>query len=155
MPVIFIILLLVGLIGIDQGIKAWVSASMAQGQIETLIPGGLSLTNLHNHGAAWSMLQGKLNFFIIISIIAIAVMLYYLFKLRHSRGYTITIILLLAGTVGNFIDRSIHGYVVDMFQVDLNLPFLNFVFNFADACLTMGVILLLIMLWRSETPEKS
>ncbi|MBW1605585.1 signal peptidase II [Lactobacillus sp. Sy-1] len=155
MPFIYMIGLLIVLIGADQGIKAWVSATMTQGQSDTLIPGVLSLTNLHNHGAAWSMLQGKMNFFLIISVAAVLVMGYYLIKFRKSRGYSFTIVFLLAGTIGNFIDRGIHGYVVDMFQVDLNLPFLNFVFNFADACLTFGVIMLLIMLWRSEKLESA
>ncbi|MHA8138611.1 signal peptidase II [Lactobacillaceae bacterium Scapto_B20] len=108
------------------------------------------MTNLHNHGAAWSMLQGKRWFFFIISIVAVVIMVYYLVKFRNKRSYAVTIVFLLAGTIGNFIDRIVHGYVVDMFQVDLNLPFLNFVFNFADACLTIGVILLLIILWRSD-----
>ncbi|MEJ6400621.1 signal peptidase II [Nicoliella lavandulae] len=153
MPYFYIIGLLVVLIGADQGIKAWISVTIPQGQFNDLIPGVLSLTNLHNHGAAWSMLQGKMNFFIIISIIAAAVMVYYLIKLRHHVGYAITICLLLAGTIGNFIDRLVHGYVVDMFHLALDLPFLNFVFNFADACLTVGVIMLLIMLWRSDKKE--
>ena len=55
--------------------------------------------------------------------------------------------LIIAGTIGNFIDRLQNGYVVDMFE----LLFINFpVFNLADCCLTVGVLWLLVIVVREE-----
>ena len=55
--------------------------------------------------------------------------------------------LVLAGTLGNFIDRLVHGYVVDMFE----LLFVNFpVFNVADSCLTIGVLILIVAILRED-----
>lgn len=55
--------------------------------------------------------------------------------------------IVLAGTIGNFIDRIFHSFVVDMFQ----LNFINFpIFNFADACLTVGFVFIFIGFIKEE-----
>jgi len=139
------------LVVIDQLIKSVVVRQIALGATKTVVPGLLSLTNLHNNGAAWSILQGKLWFFYLISIVALAVMGYLLWRLRTHRLYEFGIVLMIAGTLGNFIDRLRIGYVVDMFQLD----FINFpIFNFADSCLTVGVILILIAVLRDDSFDK-
>ena len=139
------------LVVIDQQIKSVVVRQIALGATKTVVPGLLSLTNLHNNGAAWSILQGKLGFFYLISIVALGVMVYLLWRLRTHRLYEFGIVLMIAGTLGNFIDRIRIGYVVDMFQLD----FINFpIFNFADSCLTVGVILILIAVLRDESFDK-
>lgn len=139
------------LVVIDQVIKSVVVRQIALGATKTVVPGLLSLTNLHNNGAAWSILQGKLGFFYLISIVALGVMVYLLWRLRTHRLYEFGIVLMIAGTLGNFIDRIRIGYVVDMFQLD----FINFpIFNFADSCLTVGVILILIAVLRDDSFDK-
>ena len=76
---------------------------------------------------------------------------YLLWRLRTHRLYEFGIVLMIAGTLGNFIDRLRIGYVVDMFQLD----FINFpIFNFADSCLTVGVILILIAVLRDDSFDK-
>lgn len=139
------------LVVIDQIIKSVVVSHIALGATKAVVPGLLSLTNLHNNGAAWSILQGKLGFFYLISIVALGVMVYLLWRLRTHRLYEFGIVLMIAGTLGNFIDRIRIGYVVDMFQLD----FINFpIFNFADTCLTVGVILILVAVLRDDNLEK-
>ncbi|AVK63010.1 signal peptidase II [Lactobacillus sp. CBA3606] len=139
------------LVIIDQIIKSAVVRQIALGATQTVVPGLFSLTNLHNSGAAWSILQGKMGFFYLISIVALGVMVYLLWRLREHRLYEFGIVLMIAGTLGNFIDRVRIGYVVDMFQLD----FINFpIFNFADSCLTVGVILILIAVLRDDTFDK-
>ncbi|GEK27722.1 signal peptidase II [Furfurilactobacillus siliginis] len=130
------------LIGADQGIKYYVSTSITLGATHELIPGLLSLTSLRNDGAAWSILSGKMNVFYVITAVAVVVLLYAMWRLRHQRLYMWGISFMLAGTIGNFIDRIRLGYVVDMFQFDFvkNFP----ISNFADWCLTIGVVLLII-----------
>ncbi len=57
---------------------------------------------------------------------------------------------MIAGTLGNFYDRLVNGFVVDMFQLD----FINFpIFNFADTCLTVGVIWIMIVLFLEDKAE--
>ena len=63
----------------------------------------------------------------------------------------ISFALILSGAIGNFIDRLLNGYVVDMFRLD----FINFpIFNVADVCLTVGVALMLIHVLFFEKEEK-
>ncbi|KRK73347.1 lipoprotein signal peptidase [Lacticaseibacillus nasuensis JCM 17158] len=124
-------------------VKAWVVANLAIGQTVTLIPHIISLTHIQNTGAAFSILEGQQWVFYIITIIALVVVAV---LWRDSRGhllYRIGLTLIFAGAIGNFIDRIRQQYVTDMFQVD----FMNFaIFNVADACLTIGVIAVVIHL---------
>ncbi|MCX2454898.1 signal peptidase II [Lacticaseibacillus nasuensis] len=140
---VWYVILAVGLIGLDQLVKAWVVANLAIGQTVTLIPHVISLTHIQNTGAAFSILEGQQWVFYIITIIALVVVAV---LWRDSRGhllYRIGLTLIFAGAIGNFIDRIRQQYVTDMFQVD----FMNFaIFNVADACLTIGVIAVVIHL---------
>lgn len=102
----------------------------------------LSLTHIRNEGAAWSILEGKMWFFFVITMIALIILPYLLYKKRfESKWVTVGLSLIIGGTVGNFIDRMRLGYVVDMFQVE----FFNFpIFNVADVSLVMGVVCIFI-----------
>lgn len=144
MTAIAIICLMVGL---DQVMKAYVSVHIASAGIQQLIPGVLGLTNLHNDGAAWSILEGQQWFFVVVSVIAIIILAVLLYRFRADRVLTIAFSLIMAGTIGNFIDRLRLHYVVDMFQTE----FINFpVFNIADACLTIGVVIIVIKVLRED-----
>ncbi len=141
------VLLTVVLMVIDQVIKWLVTTHLSVNQATTVIPGILDLTNLHNTGAAWSMLEGQQWFFIIITIVALVVIAWLMRYYRGRRWPEISLCLILAGTLGNFIDRLRLGYVVDMFElVPVNFP----VFNFADSLLTIGVILLAIQILKED-----
>ncbi|MFC6254498.1 signal peptidase II [Secundilactobacillus hailunensis] len=143
---VFIILLFF----IDQWIKHLVVASIALGGTHTVLPGVLSLTYLRNNGAAWSMLAGQQWLFLVISVVALAVMIWFLVRYRHNWQYEIGLAFMIAGTLGNFYDRLVNGFVVDMFQLD----FINFpIFNFADTCLTIGVIWIMIVLFFEDKAE--
>ncbi len=130
------------LIAADQGIKYYVATQLALGSTHSFIPGLLSLTSLRNNGAAWSILTGRIDIFIVITVVAVIVLSYAMWRLRHQRLYMWGITFMMAGTLGNFIDRIRLGYVVDMFQFDFMKSFP--ISNFADWCLTIGVILLII-----------
>ncbi|MGN1279068.1 MAG: signal peptidase II [Limosilactobacillus sp.] len=141
------LVLVVILVALDQLVKHWVTATIALGASHVTIPGVLALTNLHNSGAAWSMLQGQQWFFAIISVVAILIIGYLMIRWRHQLSLMLGLALILAGTLGNFIDRLVNGYVVDMFE----LLFINFpVFNVADSCLTIGVLILIIAILRED-----
>ncbi len=142
-------LIILVLIGLDQWIKYWVVDTIALGETRSFLPGFMSLTYLQNDGAAFSILQGQLWFFYIITVVVIgAAIWYYIRHIKDSLLLLLSLSLVIAGGLGNFIDRVRLGYVVDMFQTE----FMDFaIFNFADACLSVGVVLLFICLWKEES----
>lgn len=141
------LILIVGLIIVDQIVKHWVTSNIPLNGSRTFIPGLLDLDNLHNTGAAWSMLEGRQWFFAVITIIAIIVVAYLMWKNRRSAWIMTGLSLIMAGAVGNFIDRLSQRYVVDMFALkNVNFP----VFNVADACLTVGVFIMLIVVLKED-----
>lgn len=141
------VLLTVALVTGDQLIKLWVTTHLALNQTITVIPGILGLTKLHNTGAAWSMLEGQQWFFIVITLVAIVVIAWLMKYYRGQRWAEVSLCLILAGTLGNFLDRLRLGYVVDMFELlPVNFP----VFNFADTLLTIGVVLLAIRILKED-----
>lgn len=112
-----------------------------------LIPGILALTKLHNNGAAWSFMAGKLWFFYLVTLIAVVVIGIAYWKLRGQRLLSSALALIFAGTIGNFIDRVRQGFVVDMFDFKLiTFP----IFNIADIALTIGVICLFVAIIRDK-----
>ena len=131
----------------DQLLKSWVASSIVLGGSKQLIPGIIELTNLRNSGAAWSIFEGQQTFFTIITIVAIIVIGYFIWQYRKNIPMLIGLSLIMAGTIGNFIDRLRQGYVVDMFET----TFINFpIFNLADMCLTLGVIWLIICILKEK-----
>lgn len=147
MMVIISFVLVLVLVVIDQLVKHWVVASVVLNTAHPLLPHVLALTNLRNNGAAWSILEGQQWFFSLVTVVALAVILYLSYRRRHNPRLLLPLSFILAGAVGNFIDRIQHGYVVDMFET----LFVNFpVFNVADCCLTIGVVWLVIIIIREE-----
>lgn len=126
----------------DQGLKYWVTVNIAldTGHV-TLIPGVLELTNIHNNGAAFSMLEHAPHWiFIIFTLVFAAIAVFCLRRnVVHGKVGRWSVVLVLAGAVGNCIDRILSGYVVDMF----NFLFVRFaVFNLADIFIVVAGITL-------------
>ncbi|MEE5987111.1 signal peptidase II [Ligilactobacillus equi] len=144
------LLIMTGLIIADQGLKAYIVNYLALNTSQSVLPGFFSWTHLRNYGAAWSMLMGQQWLFVVISLVSLVAFSYFFKKEYAKVWYRWSFTFLIAGTIGNFIDRLRFGYVVDMFQLD----FINFpIFNLADVALTTGVILLIIALLRDEDEE--
>ncbi|GEO77709.1 Signal peptidase II (lipoprotein signal peptidase) (prolipoprotein signal peptidase) [Companilactobacillus mindensis DSM 14500] len=152
MQLIYWLLFAVLVIG-DQSLKYYVMNNIATMSVHDFIPGVLSLTHITNTGAAWSMLEGKMLFFYLVTIIAVIVLGYLFVKAdKKDYLYRFSLIFLLAGTVGNAIDRFTRHFVVDMF----NLDFINFpIFNLADTYITIGVILIIGSLIIQVAGEKN
>lgn len=140
------------LVGLDQWSKYLTVQNISLGETKEFIPGFLSLTHLRNTGAAWSLLEGKMIFFYVITVIVSVVIIYLLIKTyKKSIWYSVGLSFVLAGAIGNFIDRVRLGYVVDMLQTD----FMNFpIFNVADSTLVVGVICIFIYLILDEKAAK-
>ncbi len=132
---------------IDQLVKNWVVYHLAIGQILPLIGGVISITRLNNTGAAWSILSGHQFIFVIIGLIAVIVLIGFIIRLWRNIWYRISLSFLIAGTLGNIIDRIFSNHVIDMFQLD----FINFpIFNCADVYLTIGVLLLAYIIIKEK-----
>lgn len=111
-----------------------------------LIPGVLQLHYLENTGAAFSLLEGKQLLFGIITPILLILLTYVLIRLPQNKKYTLLnyiIIFVIAGAIGNYIDRVTNNYVVDFIYFSLiNFP----VFNVADIYVTCSVIALFLVI---------
>jgi len=128
---------------IDQATKYWATANLTLNTGEkAFIPGILKLTNIHNTGAAFSILEGARWFFVILCLVFVALIVYVLITdIISAPVARWCAVIVMAGAVGNCIDRLICGYVVDM----LEFEFMRFpVFNVADIYITVGGILFVI-----------
>ena len=136
------------LIGLDQLVKNYVVQQIPLGEVRSWIPNLVSLTYLQNRGAAFSMLENQQWLFTLVTFLVIGGAVYYLIKHLHASKWMLAgLTLVIAGGLGNFIDRIRQGFVVDMFQLD----FINFaIFNVADMYLTFGVAILLLMILKEE-----
>ena len=107
--------------------------------IKPLIPGVLQMTHVRNTGAAFGFLSGSkwllLGFLVVFT--AVVALLIWKGVVRTGFG-RFSLLLLLAGALGNGLDRVLYGYVVDMFEL-LFLP--NVIFNLADCFITVGAVL--------------
>lgn len=149
---------ILALIGIDQAIKLWAIANLQGQPARPFLQLGsldwMHLRYMENSGAAFSMLSGNRGFLIIFAVIMCAVCLYILNRLGRTRRWVwIAMPLVIAGGLGNVIDRLFRGgRVVDY----LDFQLCNFaVFNFADICVTAGVMVIIIALLFLEKEEKS
>ena len=139
------IILTIVFIFIDQISKGLVNIYMNLNDSITLINNFFNLTYVHNYGAAFSMLSGARYIFIFITIIALN--LIYLFFIKDKKLNNLEIVIysmLLAGIIGNLIDRILFGYVLDF--LDFNIFGYDFaIFNIADSFIVVSVILLIIL----------
>lgn len=144
------------IIAADQFTKWLVLQNMELGERIPVFEPYLAWLSHRNRGAAWGMLEGQMWLFGIITIAVIVGILYYFHK--HAKGqplFQLSLMVILGGAIGNFIDRMLHGEVVDF--IDVLIPVINYdfpIFNIADAALTIGVILMIIFVIYDEKQEK-
>ena len=107
-----------------------------------LLKGILRFTYTENRGAAFSMLTGRRWLFILLTILALAFAIFAIVK-EYVKGWfgVASLSLVLSGAIGNFIDRLIYGYVIDMFEIKL---FDFAIFNVADICVVAAIICLFV-----------
>ena len=111
-----------------------------------IIPGVFELSYLENTGAAFGILQGKMWLFYLLTLVICALCLFFYFRVpdgRHFIPMQLTLILLISGAVGNFIDRIRVRYVVDFLYFKLiDFP----VFNVADIYVTAAACMLIVFI---------
>lgn len=150
--VTFIILLLIAL---DQLSKLMVLRHLTGGGEVEIIPGFFRLLYVENRGAAFGILQEGRPLFIVITIAVIGFLLYAIYRKREEvKGpLRVALVLILAGAVGNFIDRLRLHFVVDF----LSFRFFGrdfAVFNLADSFIVVGTILLMIYVLFGDEKDR-
>lgn len=149
---IFLIVLGAILIAADQLIKWWIVENLMPVKVIDFIRFGdfeiLGLRYCENTGAAFSSFSGARWFLVVLVSVMLIILLVFTVRYKHKRPlFLISSVMIMSGGVGNLIDRIRLGYVIDYFDVKL----FNFaVFNFADICVVVGAVLLLIFLFFIE-----
>jgi signal peptidase II len=140
--VYFLIALIVFLI--DQGTKYLIATRLEIAEQIPVIKDFFIITSHRNRGAAFGILEGQQWFFIVITVIVVAGIVWYLNKARKTRKLLPTALaLVLGGAVGNFLDRILNGEVVDFLM--FNFGSYTFpIFNVADSCIVIGVGLIIL-----------
>lgn len=131
-------ILIAALVAIDQVVKALVRANIPLGGSVPFLPHVMDLTYYQNTGAAFSLFEDMTWLLTIISLlVAAAIAVAIMKKMFHTPLGLLALSVVLAGAVGNLIDRLFFGFVTDMFMT----TFVNFaVFNVADICVVLGGI---------------
>lgn len=144
---IFSVFAILLLISIDLITKFQVITHLELFESKQILP-LLDFTYVRNYGAGFSFLADhngwQRYFFVILSFVIAFVLLKFLFKSNKTLT-KVSYILIIAGALGNGIDRAYHGYVIDFISVyikwfDYHFP----IFNIADVCITFGVILMIV-----------
>ncbi len=143
------------LIGLDQITKYFALEYLQPIGSMEFIKGFLNLTFVLNDGIAMGMLQGKRLLILVLTGAITAILLYYYAKLPKTKEYQLvrmSMVLILAGAVGNMIDRIFRKGVVDFFK----FAFVDFyVFNVADIFVVVGVfVLAFLILFVIKEPEE-
>ncbi len=147
------IIMIIGLIGIDQWTKWFFFTNRENFSQFEIIKDFFYLSYVENRGAAFGILQNFRWFFIVLTIVAVVVLIWYFLK-NDNKLLRLSLSFIIAGAIGNFIDRLLRGFVVDFldfYPFGYNFP----VFNVADICVNIGVFILIIyVLFVYKEPDK-
>jgi len=142
---------------LDQLTKVYIDRNFFRHESVTILENFFHFTYVRNQGAAFGILSDssyRLPFFIIVSLIAAGGIIWFYSRLQmHQSLLRHALALVLAGAIGNLIDRIRLGEVIDFIDVhwyQYHWP----AFNIADSAITIGVGLLLIDLWREEKQQR-
>lgn len=148
-PYLFMI---TGLVLLDQGTKAVIDGAIPPGGVQPVIPGFFNLTHVHNRGAVFGFLNRSDGSPVhlaltLTSLAALIVVMWAFLKIPpRQTGLKLTLSLVLAGAVGNIIDRIFRGYVIDF--LDFYIQGYHWPnFNVADSCITIGAGLLIYFIF--------
>ena len=132
-----IFITVLSVLSLDQLTKFLITRNLLYNKSIPIIKGIFHFTLIHNRGAAFGILKNQVPLFIYTCVFAIILIYFNLKNTKHGKSYRVSLSLILAGALGNLIDRLFLGYVID---------FLDFriwpVFNVADSAITIGAILL-------------
>lgn len=137
---------------LDQGSKYLVRTRMTEGLSIPIIKNFFYLTYIRNPGAAFGMLAYRTQFFVLISLVVVAVIAYYYRKVpRQWVWLRLALGMQAGGAVGNMIDRIRYGRVIDF----LDFRVWSYIFNLADTAIVIGTCILALYLIRNSSQSKT
>ena len=148
--VILVIILVSVLLGLDLSLKYLVSSYL---NTVNIIDNFFSLTYVLNDGAAFSLFASKTYLLILIALICLFFIIYELKNNLDDRVISIGYSLVLAGLLGNFIDRLIDGYIIDYLSFKI-LGYSYPIFNLADILIVVGIVIVIIKEILKERGKK-
>lgn len=149
--IIFLVSIIVFIVDIIS--KILVSNFMLEDQSIKIINNFLYFTYAKNTGIAFSFLEGNMIFIISMTLIIVVLLIKYVYNKKLDLKEKISYGLVLGGAIGNLFDRIVYGYVIDFIDVYIfgyDYP----IFNVADSCVVVGIILILLLSFKSEGSEK-
>ncbi|TET65229.1 MAG: signal peptidase II [Candidatus Aminicenantes bacterium] len=145
---------------VDQLTKLIISRSIGLNNSLSVIPGFFDLVHVRNKGAIFGIFSRSGSqlvhiLLMLASLVALALVIYYFFKTAISEKLLkISLSLILAGALGNLIDRIFRGYVIDF--LDFSIKGWHWPsFNVADSCISVGALLLIFILFFKRSPKCS
>lgn len=151
-------LIIIALLGIDQLTKSLVARSIPFQSSKSIIPGLFNLTHVRNRGAIFGFFSHSESrilfiFLTLVSLVALGLVIYYFFRTPSSQTLMkISLSVILAGALGNLIDRVFRGHVIDF--LDFYIKSWHWPsFNVADSCITIGAFLLIFILVFKRSKE--
>ena len=140
----------VAIIVVDFVVKRWSVSELSAIDTIAIWENVFHLTYVENRGAAFGMLQNQRYFFVVLTIIVLALVVWLMLRERDkSRLFQTALSFVLGGAVGNLVDRICYGYVVDLFDFRLiNFP----VFNVADifVCIGAGLAIIYFLMYDEK-----
>ena len=141
-------IVLAGVLAADQLVKALVTSSLERGEERDLV-WFVDLVNTRNSGVAFGQLQNGGAIVSVVIALALAALLVFFVRNAHRPLVWLPTGMLLGGALGNIVDRVREGAVIDY----LKLPHWP-AFNVADASITVGVVILLVVIERGDRAER-
>ena len=134
---------------LDQLSKSLMEIYFKLNESVVLIKNFFRITLVHNTGGAWSIFENYSYLFIIISIVALIILIRFMFNFKKNTRNSVAFALTCSGIISNLADRIFLGYVRDFLDFTIfgyDYP----VFNLADIAIVVGVILLIIAIIKGE-----
>ncbi|MCX6560112.1 MAG: signal peptidase II [Candidatus Aminicenantes bacterium] len=149
--------LMAALVGLDQASKALIEAKIGLHETIPVVRGFFNLTHLRNKGAILGVFNASgsrlvpLGLGLLAFAAMILVAVYFLRTPASQKLVRASFAFIIAGALGNLVDRVAHGYVVDFLEMHVK-SFYWPTFNVADSCITIGAVLLIFVFFVRRQP---
>ncbi len=144
-------LISVSIIIVERIVKFYITQNLRNGESVSVFGNFFMITRSENLGAGFGIMQGQNWLFIIAALAVLSLIVYFYNQIIYDTLLVISSSFILAGTVGNMMDRIFFGHVIDFIDIAF-WP----TFNFSDMSLVIGAVLLIIYMhfWHNEEPRE-
>jgi len=136
---------------LDRLTKAWVEQTIPVYEGRPVLDDVIRVVHTQNSGAAFGLLPERTTLLSVLSVVAVAAILYYYRQIAGSSPLiAATLGMQLGGAFGNLVDRVGQGYVVDFIDVGIPGGVRFWAFNVADSSIVLGIVFVTFLLWQEE-----